>query len=87
MKLMARTEGILLDPVYTSKALAGLVDHVKQGRIGPDQTVIFVHTGGTPALFAYNREILKVCRARESEVSSLFPFNPTSQKWIFGVGY
>jgi len=59
MKLMARTEGIILDPVYTSKALAGLMAHIKQGKVGPDHTVIFVHTGGTPALFAYNQDILK----------------------------
>ncbi len=59
LKLMARTEGIILDPIYTAKALAGLVDHIRQGRISPDQTVIFVHTGGTPALFAYNQEVFE----------------------------
>lgn len=59
MKLMARTEGIILDPVYTSKALAGLIDHIWQGKIHSNQTVIFIHTGGTPALFAYNQDILK----------------------------
>jgi 1-aminocyclopropane-1-carboxylate deaminase/D-cysteine desulfhydrase-like pyridoxal-dependent ACC family enzyme len=53
LKLMARTEGIILDPVYNSKALAGLIDHVGTGRLGKDETVLFLHTGGTPALFAY----------------------------------
>lgn len=53
IKLMARTEGIFLDPVYTSKAMAGLVDHVRKGMLTKDDTVVFLHTGGTPALFAY----------------------------------
>jgi 1-aminocyclopropane-1-carboxylate deaminase/D-cysteine desulfhydrase-like pyridoxal-dependent ACC family enzyme len=53
MQLLARTEGIILDPVYSSKAMAGLIDHVRSGRIGKGETVVFVHTGGTPALFAY----------------------------------
>jgi 1-aminocyclopropane-1-carboxylate deaminase/D-cysteine desulfhydrase-like pyridoxal-dependent ACC family enzyme len=51
--LVARTEGILLDPVYTGKAMAGLLDLVRQGVLERDQTVCFIHTGGTPALFAY----------------------------------
>ncbi|NJO37757.1 MAG: pyridoxal-phosphate dependent enzyme [Rhizobiales bacterium] len=51
--LMARSEGIILDPVYSSKALAGLIDHVRSGRLGRDERVLFIHTGGTPALFAY----------------------------------
>jgi D-cysteine desulfhydrase family pyridoxal phosphate-dependent enzyme len=49
--LLARTEAILLDPCYTSKAMAALVDHVRRGSIAPDDTVVFLHTGGTPALF------------------------------------
>ncbi len=53
LKLVARTEGIILDPIYTAKAMAGLIDHIRQGRIGRRETVVFVHTGGTPALFAY----------------------------------
>jgi 1-aminocyclopropane-1-carboxylate deaminase/D-cysteine desulfhydrase-like pyridoxal-dependent ACC family enzyme len=57
LKLMARTEGIFLDPSYTSKAFAGLIDHIRKGRISSDETVIFLHTGGTPALFAYNEEL------------------------------
>lgn len=53
IKLLAETEGILLDPVYTGKAMAGLIDLVKRGEITKKDTVIFLHTGGTPALFAY----------------------------------
>ena len=53
LDLLARTEGILLDPVYTAKAMSALVDDVRSGRVPGDQPVVFVHTGGTPALFAY----------------------------------
>ena len=53
LKLLARTEGVILDPVYSSKALAGLVDHCRRSLLGVDDTVIFIHTGGMPALFAY----------------------------------
>lgn len=55
--LMARTEGVLLDPVYTGKALAGLIDHVRSGRVPKEATVVFVHTGGTPALFANSEQL------------------------------
>lgn len=54
VKLFARTEGIILDPIYTGKAAAGLVAHAKEGRLGPDDVVVFVHTGGTPAIFTWN---------------------------------
>lgn len=57
IRLVARTEGILLDPVYTGKAMAGLIDHVRQGKLGSDDTVIFLHTGGNPALFAYSDDL------------------------------
>ena len=50
--LAARLEGLVLDPVYTGKAMAGLVAAVRDGRIGSDETVVFWHTGGAPALFA-----------------------------------
>ncbi len=53
LALAASTEGLLLDPVYTGKAMAGLVDLVRRGEIGRDETVVFLHTGGLPGLFAY----------------------------------
>lgn len=53
LRLVARTEGLLLDPVYTSKAMAGLIDLVRQGRWGRGAHVVFWHTGGTPALWAF----------------------------------
>lgn len=58
LRLLATTEGILLDPVYTAKAMAGLIHDVKQGRLGPKSTVLFVHTGGMPAVFAYRDDLL-----------------------------
>ncbi|WP_245931215.1 D-cysteine desulfhydrase family protein [Actinokineospora auranticolor] len=51
--LFARTEGITLDPVYTGKAAAYLVDATRSGEIGREETVVFLHTGGLPGLFAY----------------------------------
>jgi 1-aminocyclopropane-1-carboxylate deaminase/D-cysteine desulfhydrase-like pyridoxal-dependent ACC family enzyme len=51
--LVAKTEGIILDPVYTGKAMAGLLDLWAKGAFGADETVVFLHTGGMPALFAY----------------------------------
>jgi D-cysteine desulfhydrase family pyridoxal phosphate-dependent enzyme len=53
LKLVSREEGIMLDPVYTSKAMACLIDHIKEGKVKENETVIFLHTGGTPALFSY----------------------------------
>ncbi len=50
--LLARREGILLDPVYTGKAMAGLLDLVRRGAFRPEENVVFLHTGGLPALFA-----------------------------------
>ena len=48
---LARSEAILLDPCYTSKAMAALVHHVRSGELAPSDTVVFLHTGGMPALF------------------------------------
>jgi L-cysteate sulfo-lyase len=57
LRLVARTEGILLDPVYTGKAMAGLLDMIRKGQILASETVLFWHTGGTPALFAYASDL------------------------------
>ena len=57
IKLLARLEGILLDPVYTGKAMAGLIDGVAQKRFKDDGPIIFIHTGGAPALFAYHPHV------------------------------
>ncbi len=53
VKLLARTESILLDPVYSGKAMSGLIDLVRKGHFRPGSNVLFLHTGGAPALYAY----------------------------------
>ena len=58
IQLFARTEGILLDPVYTGKTAAGLIDLAREGVFGRDSNVVFVHTGGSPALYAYQDAVL-----------------------------
>ncbi len=55
IRLAARTEGLLLDPVYTGKAMAGLLDLVWRRHFRRDETLIFLHTGGAPGLFAFPR--------------------------------
>lgn len=55
MKVAAETEGLITDPVYTAKAFCGFLARAKEA--GPDKTLIFIHTGGTPAIFAYEREL------------------------------
>jgi D-cysteine desulfhydrase len=52
VKLFAKYEGLLLDPVYTGRAAAGMIDFIRKGFFKPDETVLFWHTGGQPALFA-----------------------------------
>jgi D-cysteine desulfhydrase/L-cysteate sulfo-lyase len=59
MRLAARTEGLMLDPIYTGKAMAGLIDHARRGWLAPDSTVVFVHTGGLPAMFAFKDAIIQ----------------------------
>lgn len=58
IRLMARTEGIILDPVYAGRAFGALVDLIRKGRFKRGETVVFWHTGGAPALFAYARELV-----------------------------
>lgn len=57
VKLLARLEGILLDPVYTGKAMAGLIDGIEQKRFKDEGPILFVHTGEAPALFAYHPHV------------------------------
>jgi D-cysteine desulfhydrase family pyridoxal phosphate-dependent enzyme len=58
LALLAREEGLLLDPVYTGKAMAGFLDLVGEEYFGKARNVVFLHTGGTPALFPYRDQIL-----------------------------
>jgi len=59
IKLLAELEAVLVDPVYSGKGLAGFLDYVRSGRIGPDSDIVFLHTGGVPSLFAYQSELLR----------------------------
>lgn len=58
IRLAAQTEGIFLDPVYTGKAMAGLIDLIRKGQIVKGETVVFLHTGGWPALFAHTEALM-----------------------------
>jgi L-cysteate sulfo-lyase len=58
IRLLARTEGILLDPVYSAKGMAGLLDLCRRGMFKKDDNVVFLHTGGAAALFAYKRHLV-----------------------------
>jgi 1-aminocyclopropane-1-carboxylate deaminase/D-cysteine desulfhydrase-like pyridoxal-dependent ACC family enzyme len=59
LDLLARTEAILLDPVYSAKAMAALIADVRAGRYKPGSVVVFIHTGGVPAIFADPRSVLE----------------------------
>jgi len=59
VELVARLEGIVLDPVYTGKAMAGLIDLIRLKRFSQKDVVVFLHTGGAPALFGY-RELFQL---------------------------
>ena len=54
VRLFARTEGIVLDPIYTGKAAAGMISHIRRGDFKREEIVVFVHTGGTPAIFTHH---------------------------------
>jgi D-cysteine desulfhydrase family pyridoxal phosphate-dependent enzyme len=58
IRLLAKHEGILLDPVYTGRAMGGLIDMIRNREFTSGETVLFWHTGGTPALFAYARDLV-----------------------------
>lgn len=59
IQLLARTEGILLDTVYIGKVMAAFIGMIREGKFKEGENVLFVHTGGSPALYAYTDEVLK----------------------------
>jgi 1-aminocyclopropane-1-carboxylate deaminase/D-cysteine desulfhydrase-like pyridoxal-dependent ACC family enzyme len=71
MRIAAREEGLILDPIYTAKAMAGLIDHARRGVLGASDTVVFVHTGGLPALFAFSDQIVASLPAQPDRTRSL----------------
>ena len=58
LRVAARAEGVLLDPVYTGRAFGGLLDMVRHGAFRPGERVLFWHTGGTAGLFGYGERAL-----------------------------
>ncbi len=60
LRMMAELEGMILEPIYTAKALAALIDHVRKGLLTSRDTVLFMHTGGLPELFNYADELKRV---------------------------
>ena len=62
ISMLAREEGILLDPVYSGKAMAGLIDLIRKGKFTKDETILFLHTGGSAALFAYEETMASILR-------------------------
>jgi D-cysteine desulfhydrase len=58
IRLLARTEGIIADPVYTGRALAGMIDMIRKGSYSPDETILFWHTGGVAGLFPRASELI-----------------------------
>lgn len=60
ISLAARNEALILDPVYTGKSMSAVIGEMRKGNIGPDETVIFIHTGGTPNPFSYSEELLRI---------------------------
>ncbi|MFQ5494572.1 MAG: 1-aminocyclopropane-1-carboxylate deaminase/D-cysteine desulfhydrase [Phycisphaerae bacterium] len=63
IRLLARTEGVVLDPVYTAKAFCSILDGVRDGRLGRDRPVVFIHTGGIFSNFAWSRTLLENAKA------------------------
>ena len=58
IRLLARTEGVFLDPVYSGKAMAALIAHARRDTLDPDEAIVFLHTGGGPSLFAAGTSLL-----------------------------
>ncbi len=58
IRLLARTEAIFLDPVYSAKAMAGLLHHIQTGELRPNDSIVFLHTGGGPSVLAWNERLL-----------------------------
>lgn len=65
IRMFAQLEGLLLDPVYSGKGAAGLIDHVRRGRFTKGQKVVFLHTGGAAGLFGYDAAFAEARKALE----------------------
>lgn len=65
IELVAKTEGIFLDPVYTGKAMSGLIDMIRNGKFDKDETVVFIHTGGIAGIFPYKGPIKSILKGEK----------------------
>ena len=63
----ATIEGIVLDPVYSGKGFSGLLGRIREGGFGADDQIVFIHTGGTPALFAYAEQLYLEFRSNNDQ--------------------
>jgi 1-aminocyclopropane-1-carboxylate deaminase/D-cysteine desulfhydrase-like pyridoxal-dependent ACC family enzyme len=70
MALLARTEGIILDPIYNGKTFACYLDHVAEGRFRDDDVVVLIHTGGTPAIFSHALALREHLRSHPDTVGA-----------------
>ncbi len=77
VRLCASLEGVLLDPVYTGKAMAGLIGLVREGAFGPGENVLFLHTGGSPVLYAYRDVVARGVPRRGAKIARLTADDPT----------
>jgi L-cysteate sulfo-lyase len=68
IKLAARYEGLVLDPVYSGKGLSGLIGQIREGALPAEEPVVFIHTGGTPALFTFSEQLLPGLRAEDQVI-------------------
>lgn len=74
IRLVARVEGIFLDPVYTGKAMAGMMDLIHKGYFSKNDTIVFLHTGGLPALFAQrHHSVLKPDVTNSDHIDGVAP--------------
>ncbi|MFT4959575.1 MAG: hypothetical protein ACI92Z_000651 [Paracoccaceae bacterium] len=89
LKMMAHYEGLFLDPVYTAKAFAGVPGLLQEGQIQPGMRVLFIHTDGVPALFAYQDELADntdergfspTLRLRSGVSRNMDPVNPADRR-------
>ena len=55
--MLGKLEALMIDPNYTGTAMSGLIDQIRQGNVSSDETVIFLHTGGLPAIFTFAEEL------------------------------
>ena len=65
---LARLEGLLLDPCYTGKAMAGVID-LARNRFKPGQNIVFIHTGGSPGIFTYSEQLSAVGAGAQAPVN------------------